>query len=592
MFIDRSQIAAARTSLPLIGPFFRRNRGRLALGLTALLGVDALQLVIPQVIKRAVDAIGAGTIDQTGLLQHGALILLLALTIAALRFLWRSLVLFFSRHLETDLRSRLLNHVLTLDRAFFQKHSSGEIMALSGNDLNSVQMACGMGLVAATDAILMSVAAFACMAYINPSLTILAILPMPLLAFCTASLTNRLHHRFAKVQEQFARITEFARANLASIRLVKSCTQEQTQISHFDRLGRTYINDNLKVALVQGSLYPLSRLIANISLLLVLYGGGRLAVKGTISVGDFVAFITYLYMLTWPMMALGWVTTLFQRGLTSLTRLEAVFKAQSSITEPEQPLPLRKKPERLQIKNLSFHYPGHAETVLADLTVTFSKGLNGIVGRTGSGKTTLCQLPARLYPAPDNTIFLDDTDINQVALNTLRERIAYVPQEATLFSDTIANNISMGRPDATPEQIETVARVAAIDQEIKGMPNGYQTRIGEKGVKLSGGQRQRIALARALLLDRPILILDDTLAAVDQKTEQQIIAAIRPYLADRICIIASHRLNILSGADQIIVLEHGRLVGCGNHHELLRNNEFYATIHGHQNGSAPKPEVI
>ncbi|MDH3359231.1 MAG: ABC transporter ATP-binding protein/permease [Desulfobulbaceae bacterium] len=591
MSINRSHIAAARKSLPLLGPFFRLHRARLALGLAALLGVDFLQLFIPRVIKHAVDAISAGSINQNGLLRLGAIILLLALAIATLRFAWRSLILVFARHLETDLNRRLLDHVLTLDRAFFQKHTTGEIMALSSNDLSSIQMACGMGLVAATDAVVMTIAALACMAYISPALTIIAILPLPILAFCTAKLTARLHHRFKKVQEQFSRITEFARANLAAIRLVKSCTQEHTQIKHFDQMGRTFINNNMQVALVQGTLFPLSRLVANLSLLLVLYGGGRLAIGGIITVGDFVAFITYLYMLTWPMMAMGWVTTLFQRGITSLSRLNEVFETKSTILDPKNPLTLPEKTENLEIRNLTFHYPGHREVVLDDLTVSFKPGVTGIIGRTGCGKSSLCQLPARLYNAPDNTIFIDNLDINQLRVSALRHRISYVPQEATLFSDSIANNISMGQTGASPEQIEAVAKVVAIDEEIKAMPEGYQTKIGEKGAKLSGGQRQRIALARALLQDRPILILDDTLAAVDQHTEQQIIEAIRPYLVDRICIIASHRLAILSDADEIIVLDHGRIVGRGNHAELMQSNDFYATIHKHQDMSTTKPEV-
>ena len=592
MLIDRSQIAAARSSLPLLGPFFRLHRARLALGLAALLGVDILQLFIPRLIKRAVDAIGTGSITQIGLLKLGAIIILLALSIAVLRFAWRTLILVFARHLETDLNRRLLDHVLTLDRAFFQKHTTGEIMALSGNDLSSIQMACGMGLVASTDAIVMSIAALACMAYINPMLTVIAILPMPILAYCTAKLTARLHHCFKKVQEQFSRITEFARANLAAIRLVKSCTQEHTQINHFDRLGKAYISDNIKVALLQGTLFPLSRLVANLSLLLVLYIGGRLVIGNIITVGDFVAFITYLYMLTWPMMAMGWVTTLFQRGLTSLSRINEIFEAKSTINDPPNPLTLPAKTESLDIKDLTFQYPGHSEVVLEDLSIAFRPGLTGIIGRTGCGKSTLCQLPARLYPAPDNTIFINNLDINQLSIASLRDRISYVPQEATLFSDTIASNISMGKPEASLEQIETVAQAVAIDREIKAMPDGYQTKIGERGIKLSGGQRQRIALARALLLDRPILILDDTLAAVDQKTEQQIIKAIQPYLVGRICIIASHRLAILNDADEIIILEQGHIVGRGRHDELLQNNEFYATIHSHQATSSPTPEVV
>jgi len=586
----RSQLRTTRRTLPLITPFFHRHRLRLVLGLAALLGVDFLQLLIPRVIKRAVDALGAGSASPQGLLGHGALIILLALGIAGLRFAWRALVLVFSRRLETDLRQRLLDHVLTLDRAFLQHRTTGEIMALSGNDLNAVQMACGMGLIAATDAVVMTVAALACMAYISPLLTLVAVAPMPLLVLCTARLSARLHHRFKRVQEQFSRLTEFARAGLTAIRLVKSCTQEEAQTHHFDRLGQAYIRDNMKVAMLQGTIFPLSRLVANLSLLLILYGGGRLAVSGTITVGDLVAFITYLYMLTWPMMAMGWVTTLFQRGLTSLGRLAEIFAARPTLHEPAAPLAPPEKITSLAFRNLSFRYPDRDETVLRELSVDFPVGLTGIVGPTGSGKTTLCQLLTRLYALPDNTLLINGVDANRFGISAFRDRIAYVPQEVTLFSDTIAANIGMGRSDATPEQIEAAARAVALDREIREMTDGYQTRIGEKGIKLSGGQRQRLALARALLLDRPVLILDDTLAGVDQATEQKIIAALRPYLQDRICIIVSHRLAPLIDADTILILDRGQLAAHASHARLLAENPFYSTIYRHQNTADGREE--
>ncbi len=575
---DRSQ----RRALALVAPFFRRHWLRLTLGLVALLGVDFLQLLIPRVIKLAVDALGKGAATRQSLLGQGGLVIVLALGIAALRFAWRSLVLVFSRHLETGLRQRLLGHVLTLDRAFFQHQTTGEIMALSGNDLNAVQMACGMGLVAATDAVVMTLAALACMAYISPRLTVVAVLPMPLLVLSTGRLSARLHHRFKRVQEQFSRLTEFARSGLAAIRLVKSCTQETAQARHFDRLGQAYIRDNMRVAMLQGTIFPLSRLVGNLSLLLVLYGGGRLTVTGAITVGDFVAFSTYLYMLTWPMMAMGWVTTLFQRGLTSLARLNEVLTASPILTEPQERTPLPAPLDRLALRSLSFTYPGRDTAVLHDLSVEFRVGLTGIVGPTGSGKSTLCQLLARLYPVADDTLFAGGVDANRLGIGALRDQIAYVPQEVTLFSDTIAANISMGRPEARREEIEAVARAVAMDREIAAMPGGFATRIGEKGTRLSGGQRQRLALARALILDRPVLILDDTLAGVDQETEQRIINAIRPYLTNRICIIASHRLAPLADADEILVLDHGRLAARGPHARLLEENDFYTTIYRHQ----------
>jgi ATP-binding cassette, subfamily B, multidrug efflux pump len=467
-------------ALRLVRPIYRQYRWRLAAGFAALLMVDFLQLLVPRIIKRAVDELEVGVATTGSLLEHGLLILLLALVIAFFRFGWRYLVLGFSRILERDLRDRLFGHLLRMDRPFYHRHTPGEIMALATNDLTAVQMASGMGLVALVDALVMSLAALAFMAYINPTLTLIAVAPMPLLALLTSLLSARLHRRFKKVQEQFSLLTQFARSTLSSIRLIKAYTQEEIQCRQFDRLGRTYIRDNQRVAVIQGTLFPVAGLVANTSLLLVLFFGGGLAVRGDITTGDFVAFIAYLFMLTWPMMALGWVTNLFQRGITSLDRIDSIIRSQPTLADPSQPQALSPAPVAFTIRNLTFAYGVGLQPVLQEVSLAIRPGLTGIVGRTGAGKTTLCHLLARLYPVPDNTIFLDGADVNKLPLAAVRGRIAYVPQEVTLFAETIAGNIGMGRPDATRAQIEEAARTAAIHEEIVAMPEGYDTRIGER----------------------------------------------------------------------------------------------------------------
>jgi len=566
----------------LVLPFFRQYRLQLFIGFFSLLVVNALQLVIPRIIKHAVDGLQNAAVSAASLLHYGIMIVGLALCIALFRFGWRYMILGFSRHLEKDLRNWLFAHLLTLDRVFFQRSTTGEIMALATNDLAAVQLAGGMGLVAFADAVVLSVAALSFMAYIHPGLTLIAIIPMPLLALLTRFLSGRLHRYFKKVQEQFSRLTEFARASISSIRVIKAYTLEKSQAERFAGMGREYVQDNLRLAKVQGTLFPVSGLIANTSMLLVLLFGGRLTIKGIITIGDFVAFTSYLFMLTWPMMALGWVTNLFQRGVTSLQRIQNVLNEQPVIVSPSQPAPFPERVDCISVKNLTFAYGGQSGPILQNVNLEIQQGILGIVGKTGSGKTTLSHLLARFYPVENRTLFWNGVDINTLDLAEVRRRIALVPQDVTVFSDTVRTNISMGKPGATQEEIEAVARAAAIHSEIVGLPEGYETRLGEKGVKLSGGQRQRIALARALLSDRPVLIIDDGLSAVDIETEHEIIGSMRAFIGDRICIVVSHRLAPLAQADHLIVMDRGKVVAQGDHGQLLRTNRFYATIYDYQ----------
>jgi ATP-binding cassette subfamily B protein len=580
-------------SLGLLKPYFRQNLLRLAGGFSALILVDLLQLFIPRVVKNAVDLLQKGVATPRGLLTYGACIVLIALAIALFRFVWRQLIFGFSRIVETDVRNRMLSHLLSLDKVYFQKTTTGEVMALATNDLSAVQLAVGMGGVAFVDAVFMGFAAFGFMLYIHPLLTFIALAPMPLLAFLTRTLSARLHGRFKKVQEQFSLLTEFVRSTLSSISLVKAYNQEEMQKQRFAQMGETYVRHNLKLAVVNGTLFPVSGFIGNSSMLLVLIFGGRLTISGAITAGDFVAFISYLFIMTWPMMAMGWVADLFQRGITSLSRIGALLDEKPSLeghdpalqdtlsgSDSGRRITLRGE---ILVKNLSFAYPGQTTPSLQGIDLHVTRGIVlGIVGRTGAGKTTLCNLLARLFPVPDGSIFFDGLDVNSISAESVRRAIAYVPQDVVLFSDTIAFNIAFGRPDASADDIERVARAAAISDDIAAMPDGYETRIGERGVKLSGGQRQRIAIARALLLDRPIILIDDGLSAVDTETEHEIIRSISSYLKGRTCIIVSHRIAPLADADEVVVMEKGRVVDQGPHKVLIERNSFYSGIYRYQ----------
>lgn len=571
-----------RMAIKVITPYLRQYAGRIVAGCVALIVVDFIQLYIPRVIKHAVDDLQNGTATSAGLLRYAAIVVVMALAIGGLRYVWRYFLLGFSRLLEMHLRNQVFAHALTLDREFYHRNTTGEIMALATNDLAAVQLAGGMGLVALVDAVVMGFAAIAFMAYIEPLLTMIAIAPLPLLAVLTRFLSARLHRRFKKVQEQFADLTEFARATIASIRLVKAYNQEQAQAERFNALGETYISSNLKVAVVHGTLYPLAGLIANVSLLLAIYFGGRLTMAKSITAGDFVAFINYLFLLTWPMMALGWVTNLFQRGLTSLERIKNMLNEAPQLLDPIEARVVQAFAGPIRIRNLNFTYPQQRVPALQGINLDIEPGLMGIVGRTGAGKTTLCHLLTRLYPVPDGTISYNHDDVNALAISQVRGAIAYVPQDVTVFSDTIAFNIALGKPEAAPADIERVARAAAIHEEIAAMPEGYATRIGERGIKLSGGQRQRLAIARALLLDRSIIIIDDGLSAVDMETEHTIIRSIADYLRGRTCLIVSHRVAPLADAQTIVVMDRGRIVAQGNHDQLLEKSDFYRTIYRQQ----------
>ncbi|PIE55992.1 MAG: multidrug ABC transporter ATP-binding protein [Desulfobulbus propionicus] len=573
-----SVVKNARHLLGLVIPVFREHRYRLALGFTALLLVDALQLTVPRLIKLAVDGLESRCINGKTLLWIGAGILAAALGMALFRFCWRYLIIGFSRILEKNLRDRIYQHLLGMDQPFFDRRTTGDLMAHSSNDLASVQLAFGMGMVAATDALVISLAAIGFMAAINLRLTIMALAPMPFLALATRVLAARMHKRFLQVQGLFSELTEFSRAAITSIRLIKAYTLESLQLGAFDLLGRRYVRANLRVASVQGLIFPAATMAGSLGMLIVLSVGGRLVIDSQITLGDFVAFIAYLNMLIWPMMAVGWVTSLAQRGLTSLGRIDDLLQERPLVHSTgisDIPLPLTSP--CIVCQQLSFSYPGVDKRVLDRIDLAIAPGILGITGPTGAGKSSLCKLLLRMYPVPDQRLFIQGIDVNQVDPARIRTHIAFVSQEPLLFSASIRRNIAMARPDASLEEVRQAARLAAVDAEIMAFPDGYEARIGERGVRLSGGQKQRVALARAILSGRRILIIDDGLSALDVATEQQVLDALVQGAAAEVILIVSHRINVLRRADRIIIVDQGRVVASGGHEDLL-DNEFYQAM--------------
>jgi len=566
-----------------LAPVYRRHRSRLAVGFTALLCVDFLQLIVPRIIKYGIDGLEAATISTEKLLQLGGLILLIAAMVIVLRFSWRYLIIGFSRILEQTIRDKMFSHVLKMDAPFFERRTSGDLMAHSTNDLAAVQMACGMGMVAGVDSFVMSFAAIGFMIGIHPTLTLLALLPLPILAISTRILTGKLHNRFSTVQEQFADLTEFSRSTLISIGLIKAYTMESFQTGRFDTLGKKYVKSNLRVARLHGLISPLATVVGSCGMLMVLYFGGRLVIVGDISLGDFVAFITYLYMLIWPMMAIGWVANLVQRGLTSLGRIHNLLASRPCLPDPvvsSALVPL--KQPGFYLKNLTFTYSSAEIPALANITLKLEPGIHGFTGRTGSGKSTLCKLLTRLYPVDDDMLFFDNDDVNTLPVEFVRSHISYVGQEPILFSDTIEANIAFGRPEASRKEIIEAAKNGAIHEDIMSLTDDYDTMIGERGVKLSGGQRQRLALARALLCNRPVLIIDDGLSAVDVATEHEVFAGLKRHFADKTVLIVSNRIKLLSMTDRIVIIGDGKIEHEGNHETLLKENSLYQSMYTKQ----------
>ncbi len=573
--------------LRLLLPVCRRFRRQLLTGLAALLASDLLYLTIPRYLKVGVDELAQGAATNGRLLLLAGLMLLTAAVTGLLRYLWRTRLIGLSRHLETDLRERLFGHVLRMDQSFFDRRPPGEIMAHATNDLAAVQMGFGMGLAAAADVTVMSSVAVLFMLGISPSLTLTAALPLPLLAISAWLLSRELHKRFERVQEQFGLLTEFARNTLISIRLIKSCTREEQQIEDFERIGQEYVRRNMRTAVMQGLLLPVAMLTGSLGTLLALHSGGRMVISGAITIGDFVAFITYFAMLAMPLTTVGWAVGIVRRGLTSLARIGRLLAAESalerSLRRTSSPAILQSRPQ-ISLRKLRFAYPGTITPALIDINLEIGPGVFGISGRTGSGKSTLCRLLVRQYPVEDGTCFFAGHDVNSLDPALIRQHVSYVGRDTLLFSGTAGENISLAKPEAAQEAVEEAARLAGIHDEIMAMSDGYQTRIGEKGLRLSGGQKQRIALARALLADRPVLIVDDALSALDAETGEQVFAALRARQQGRTLVLISHQVRLFAAADQVLLLDQGRIADCGSHEELLARSAYYQEAARRQQG--------
>jgi len=554
------------------------QKKRVFFGLMSLFLVDGAQLVIPLIVRRAVNELIKGAATPTRLFVLALIVLGLALLIALFRYFWRYFLLGAVRRIEEDLRNKLYNHLLRLSATFYLKAKTGDLMAHTTNDMDAVRMALAMGSVGTFDTLMYSAFALSAMIAISPRLTLYTMAPLPFLAVIVFFFGRLIHRWFRDVQIAFSNLTEKVRETFSGIRVVKAFLQERGERKDFSNKSEDYVRRSMKLVTTFGIFSPLIMFFANVSLVILLLFGGRLVILEKISLGDFVAFSMYLGMMVWPMIAIGWVTNLIQRGTASLGRIRKLLQTEVSVKDSKtaRDIPIR---GRILVRRLTFAYNG-GPPALSNVDFEIKEGGQlGIIGRTGCGKSTLVYLIPRIFDPPRGTVFIDGVDVHDIKLKTLRKAIGFVPEDGFLFSMTIKENIAFGKPNATMEEIEKYAKIAEIYDEIMSFPEGFDTKLGERGITLSGGQKQRVALARALLLEPRILILDDALSAVDAETEVRILNNLKEVFKERTSIIISHRVSAVKDSDLILVMDRGEIIERGVHSELIEKKGLYAQLY-------------
>ena len=580
-------------------PFLRPYRRRYWLGFLALLGEVGFWVAVPQIIRYGIDDLQKG-INTNKLALYIGLLMGAALCKAFFLFWTRMILIGISRDAEYDLRNKLYQHLTRLSLRYFQSHRTGDLMSRATNDLNAVRMLLGPGIMYSARTVVLMTAAIVILLQISAKLTFYCFVVMPVVAVLVSYFGRRIHQRFEMIQAMMSTLSAKVQESVAGIRVIRAYAQEETDLRRFQELNAEYVERNRKLIGVWGMFYPVLEVLMGMTYLIVLWLGGREVVRGQISIGSFVAFNVYMGQLAWPMIALGWVVNLYQRGTASLTRLNEILTAQPEIADPPAALLLEtQKPAaavsgngrqgseqashgvEIEFRKLSFAYNGRP--ILRDIHLTIPAGSTlAIVGPTGSGKSTLASLIPRLHDAPPGTLYLDGADLRNYRLQDLRRMIGFVPQETFLFSETIRGNIAFGVDQATEEEIRGAAEIAGLLPDIEGFPLGFDTMVGERGITLSGGQKQRAAIARAILRNPEILILDDALSSVDTYTEEKILSRLRDVLRGRTAILISHRVSTIRDADLIVVLHDGAIVERGTHEELLAGGSYYPELYQKQ----------
>lgn len=560
-------------------PYLKKSYGKIAWGIVMLILVDVVQLAMPKVMQYAIDGIQERRVDQNGLIWVGLIIFGLAIAVMVLRYFWRTLIIGNSFVIERHLRQDFYDHLLRMSQNFFNRSKIGDLMAHATNDLTAVRMLFGMGLIAAMDIILMTIASFSFMGAINWRLTALAVIPLPFLSITIGYFGKRMHKTFGRVQASFSELSGRIQESISGIRVVKAFVQEESELKKVDAVSLDFVKQNIKLARISGIFHPFMSFVISLSVIITLLFGGRAAIRGEISIGEFIAFFQYLSMLVWPMIAIGWIVDMYQRGTASLKRLNEIFTVNPEITDAEADHSITRLEGGIEIGDLNFRYGEELPPVLKHITTSIANGKTlAIVGPTGCGKTTLIELLARVYNPPAGSIYIDGHPLHSIPLKVLRRDMVLVPQDIFLFSETIADNIRLGNPDSSLESVYEAARVAQVYDEIMEFEHKFETIVGERGLTLSGGQKQRVAIARALLTDPQVLILDDALSAVDTKTERYILEKLIEVRRGKTTIIIAHRISSIQHADHIIVLGAGDVRESGDHNSLLKLNGLYRDL--------------
>ena len=577
------------SSLKPLYPYLRRYWKQLAWGGVSVIFYNSLKILIPIVIGHAVDDLRHG-ITQQKILFHALRLLAAAAASAVFLYITRQVIIGASREIEFDLRNDLFANLERQSASFYQTHRTGDIMARTTNDLNAVRQLLGPAIMYSANTIVFTAAALPVMFRLSPKLTFFAFVPLPLASLLVQQFGARINRRFERIQAMFSDISSKAQENFSGARLIRAFAQEDAEIASFETANLEYIGRSLHLVRLMAMLWPTLEFILGLSLMITLLVGGHEVLEGHMSSGDFAEYLVYMVQLTFPMIAVGWVVNLFQRGTASIVRIDELLKQQPDIADDAVTSDQVQRFEdaepitgAIEFRNLTFAYTPDGPSVLEDINLRIPAGSSlAIVGPTGSGKTTLINLIPRIYDADAGSVLIDDQPIRQFPVQSLRHQIGVVPQETFLFSDTIEHNISFGVPSATHLEIEDAAAVAHIRTEILEFPKGFGTIVGERGITLSGGQKQRTAIARAVIRNPRILILDDALASVDTYTEEQILSGLKRIMEGRTTILISHRISTARNADQIAVLVDGRIAERGTHDELLERGGYYTRLYEKQ----------
>lgn len=575
-------------SLLALTPYLLRYRKTLTWGIITVVLSNIFAVVQPRLIGEAVDQLKIGIetkqINTHGLLLYAGLVVGFSLVSGFFTFLTRQTIIVVSRHIEFDLRNDFLKHIQKLSLSYFQNTPTGDLMAHATNDIGAVRNALGPGIMYPTDTLMTLTMVLAMMLWSDWQLTLLALIPLPLVSLAVYRLGQVIHKKSEEKQQQFSTMTMRAQENLSGIRIVKAYVREAYETKRFYGISWDYLKKNLELAKIQSLMWPLMFMLVGCSLVITVYFGGVQVIDGTISIGTLTAFFGYLILLIWPMIAFGWVTNILQQGAASMGRLSRIMNTEPEIQDgPATNYAITELHGEIEFKNVSFQHKSAETPTLNKINLRIEKGSTlAIVGYTGSGKSSLINLIPRLYDITGGSLQIDGTDIRQIPVDVLRSNIGYVPQETFLFSDSILDNISYGVDNGTLDHVLRAAEVSHIANEIREFPNSFETMIGERGITLSGGQKQRTSIARAVMRNPRILILDDALSSVDTYTEEEILKRLRSIMADRTSIIISHRISTVKEADMIIVLDKGMIVEQGTHEDLVARKGIYANLYEKQ----------